>query len=327
MNKRIVKITCLFLLLVSIISLASCKLDLNEHRTMEHGVDITIPDDWKTHFMYPESVPSLHFGYDGINVLASSTADHYTFVKNDFRKISDAWEAFLIPFKDDYIITKATKQMNETMSARLGSEYLPLDEMMEDPNNPGHFIKQESSMEYLMVCFGSDGSRYSCSFRTYVSGNKRYYGYAYTGNLEIKLNMPIMVYKDPTTNEKKLLLLPLPFDTKYTVSNNARLEAILKRDSYLDESNYIFDYPETYHKDHYVIGRSDKETKEEKHKYELDEKIVFIEEWYKKYCAWEEIDEMLYVEYAGARFMVNFDAGSGKEAFSLKYVGPAILNE
>lgn len=323
MKKRITKITAVFLLIVCTIFLASCKLDLNEHRTMEHGVDITIPADWKAHFMYPESVPSLHFGYDGINVLASSTDDHYTFVKNDFRKISDAWEAFLIPFKDDYIITRATKQMNETVSARLGSEYLPLDEMIKDPNNPNKMIKQESSMEYLMVCFGTDGTRYSCSFRTYVSEGKRYYGYAYTGNLEIKLNMPIMVIKDPQTNEKKFLLLPLPFDTKYTVSNNARLDAVLKRDSYLEESNYLFDYPETYHKDHYVIGRSDKETKEEKQKYTLEEKVTFIEAWYKKYCAYEEIDGKLYVEYAGARFMVNFDAGSEREAFSLEYKGPA----
>ena len=323
MKNKLLKAISIVLIVISLGLLSSCNLFKNESITMEHGVDITIPDDWKSYFLYPEDVPSLHFGYDTINVLKSSTKDHYTFVKNDFYAISDAWMEFLVKFKnDDYIITKATKQMNETVSARLGSEYLPLDEMMEDPSNPGHFIKQETSMEYLMVCFGEDGTRYSCSFRTYVSGSKRYFGYAYTGNLEIKLNMPVMVIKDG--DAKKLVLLPLPFDTKYSVSNNQRLDSIIKKDSYLDESNYIFDYPTTYHKEHYVIDRSDKTTNEEKHQYSKEEKITFIEAWYMKYCKGEYIDDVLYVEYAGARFSVNFDAGSGKEAFSLKYVGPAI---
>ncbi len=318
MNKKIVKIFMCLIMLISLLLLSSCNILKNKYVTMEHGVDITIPDEWKEHFLYPNDVPSLHFGYDGINVLEASTKDHYTFVQNDFYAISDAWGEYLKEFKDNYIITKATKQTNETITARLGGEFLPLDEMMEDPNKPGTFIKQESSMEYLMVCFDEDGTRYSCSFRTFVSGGKRYFGYAYTGNLEIKLNMPIMVVKE--NNEKKLLLLPLPFDTKYTVSNNARLDAVLKKDSYLNETNYIFDYPTTYTKDDFVIeGSSDKKTE-----WTIEQKQQFIEEWYIKYCHGEYIDDILYVEYAGARYSVNFDAGTSKEAFSLKYVGQAI---
>lgn len=317
MKNKILKIFVCLLMLISLSLFTSCSIFKNKYVTMEHGVDITIPDDWKSHFIYPNDVPSLHFGYDGINVLEASTKDDYTFVENDFYAISDAWGQYLAQFKDDYIITKATKQTNETVSARLGGEFLPLDETMEDPNNPGHFIKQECSMEYLMVCFGEDGSRYSCSFRTFVSGGKRYFGYAYTGNLEIKLNMPVMVVKDGDV--KKLLLLPLPFDTKYTVSNNARLDSILKKDSYLKESNYIFDYPTTYTKDHYVIEGSEDVKKE----YSVEEKQKFITDWYIKYCNGKYENDVLYVEYAGARYSVNFDAGSGKEAFSLKYVGPA----
>lgn len=317
MKNRTIKIFVCFMMIISLGLLSSCGIFKNKYVTMEHGVDITIPDDWKAHFLYPNDVPSLHFGYDGINVLEASTKDHYTFVENDFYAISDAWGAYLKEFKDDYIITKATKQTNETVSARLGSEFLPLDKEMEDPNNPGHFIEQECSMEYLIVCFDEDGTRYSCSFRTFVSSGKRYYGYAYTGNLEIKLNMPVMVIKE--NNEKKLLLLPLPFDTKYTVSNNARLDSILKKDSYMEASNYIFDYPTTYSKDDYVIEGSD-ETKKE---LSIEQKQKFIEDWYIKYCNGKYEDGVLYVEYAGARFSVNFDAGKNKEAFSLSYVGAA----
>jgi hypothetical protein len=317
MNKKVLKIFISSIVFLSLLLVSSCGIFKNKYITMEHGVDITVPDEWKEHFLYPNEVPSLHFGYDGINVLEASTKDHYTFVQNDFYAISDAWGMYLKEFKDNYIITKATKQTNETISARLGGEFLPLDEMMEDPNNPGTFIKQESSMEYLMVCFDEDGTRYSCSFRTFVSNGKRYFGYAYTGNLEIKLNMPIMVIKE--NNEKKLLMLPLPFDTKYTVSNNARLDAILKKDSYLKEDNYIFDYPTTYTKDDYVIeGSKDKKTE-----WTIEQKQKFIEDWYIKYCHGEYIDGTLYVEYAGARYTVNFDAGKSKEAFSLKYVGKA----
>lgn len=313
MKSKLFKITLCFITIIAITLLSSCNMFKNKYVTMEKGVDITVPDDWKSHFMYPEQVPTLHFGYDGINVLEASTKDHYTFVSNDFYEISDAWGEFLKEHKDDYIITRATKQTNETVSARFGGEFLPLDETLEDGKT-----KQECSMEYLMVCFQEDGTRYSCSFRTFVSGGKRYFAYAYTGNLEIKLNMPIMVIKQD--NEKKLLLLPLPFDTKYTVSNNARLDAILRRDSYLEEENYIFDYPTTYHSEHYVIEGS-KESKEE---YTLEQRQQMIEEWYIKYCNGKVEDGLLYIEYAGARYSVNFDAGSGKEAFSLKYLGPSI---
>ena len=324
MKKKIIKIISSLVILIAVLMLSSCGAFQNKSVTMPHGVDITVPDDWKAHFLYPESVPSLHFGYDNINVLKSSTQDHYTFVKNDFRLISDAWADYLMTFKDgNYVITKATKQMNEVVSARLGGEYLPLDELIEDPNNPGIYIKQECSMEYLFVGFTDDGTRYSCNFRTFVSEGKRYYGYAYTGNLEIKLNMPVMVIKD-NHGEKKLVLLPLPFDTKYKVSNNQRLDAILKRDSYMDEENYIFEYPTTYDKDHYILENNNSSTNEEKQEYSQEEKVTFVEQWYIKYCNGKYEEGMLYVEYAGARFRVNFDAGKETPAFSLTYVGAAI---
>ena len=304
MKKRIIKIFACFVIVLCIGLLTSCRIFKNEYTTMPNGVNITVPDELKKHFVYPDNVPSLHFGYDGINVLAASTPDHYTFVENDFYEISDEWGKFVTTFKDDHLITKVTKQTNETVSARLGGEFLPLDEFVDGK-------PQECSMEYLMICFAEDGSRYSCSFRTFVSGGKRYYGYSYTGNLEIKLNLPLQVVKMKDTGEKKLLLLPLPFDTKYSVSNNTRLEALLKKDTYLKESNYVFDYPE-----HYSNGK----TKEE---LTLDQRIEEITNWYKKYCVCEEIDYDLYVEYAGARFRVNFDAGKEKEGFSLIWVGDA----
>ena len=302
MKKRIIKLLLCFLMVLCLGGLSSCNIFKNKYVTMPNGVDITVPDELKEHFLYPESVPSLHFGYNNINVLEASTVDHYTFVENDFYQISDEWAKFVTKFKDDHVMTKITKQTNETVSARLGGEFLPLDEYVDG-------IEQECSMEYLMVCFDEDGSRYSCSFRTFVSGGKRYFGYSYTGNLEIKLNLPLQVIK--VDNEKKFLLLPLPFDTKYTVSNNARLEALLKKDTYLKESNYVFDFPE-----HYSNGK----TKDDLNK---AQKIEEISNWYIKYCKGEYIEDELYVEYAGARFKVNFDAGDEKEAFSLKYIGDA----
>ena len=330
MKKKLIKIIVCFLMLIGICFLSSCNLFKNKYTTMENGVDITVPDDWKQHFLYPEDVPSMHFGYNGINVLSASTKDHYTLVENDFYKQSDAFAKFLSSFGfsrlpedidvDDYnyIITKATKRSEENVSARTkGKNTLKLDQLMEDPNRRGSFIAQECSMEYLVVGFGEDGTRYSCSFRTFVSDGKRYYAFAWTGNLEIKMNMPIMVVKE--NDEKKLLLLPLPYDTKYTVSNNARLDAIMKKDSYLDESNYVFDYPNVFYHTDYVIDGSEEKLPE----YTPEQKRELVIKWYEKYCKGEYIEGVFYVEYAGARFIVNLDAGSSKDAFSLKYVGPA----
>jgi hypothetical protein len=127
-----------------------------------------------------------------------------------------------------------------------------------------------------------------------------------------------MVVKDES-GEKKLVLLPLPFDTKYTISNTTRLDALLKQDSYLKESNYVFEYPTTYHDKHYVVEGST----QVKHEFDILDRHEFIKQWYEKYCKGEYIDGVFYVEYAGARFIVNLDAGSSKDAFSLKYVGPA----
>lgn len=302
MKKKTIKVLFLFLMIICIMGLTSCNIFKNRYVTMPNGVDITVPEELTKYFLYPENVPSLHFGYNNINVLEASTVDHYIFVNNDFYQISDEWANFVASYKDDHVMTKVTKQTNETTSARLGGEYLPLDEYVDG-------VKQECSMEYLMVCFGDDGTRYSCSFRTFVSGGKRYYGYSYTGNLEIKINIPLQVIK--VDGEKKLLLLPLPFDTKYTVSNSLKTDSLMKKDTYLNEDNYIFDFPENY---------SNGKTQDT---LSLNEKIEEISNWYIKYCSGKYIDEELYVNYAGARFKVDFDAGKEKEAFSLKYIGPA----
>lgn len=343
MRKRILKLIVCFLLLICFSFLSSCRLFKNEYVTMEHGVVLTVPDDWKEYFLYPNEVPSYYFGYDGINVLASSTKDHYTFVENDFYLQSDAFNKFLSTFgfgrissfeneknyylgskpnlldEYNYVITKATKRTEESQAGRTKGEHtLKLDQFMEDPNNLGQFVAQECSIEYLIVCFGPDGTRYSCSFRTFVSEQVRYYAYAWTGNLEIKMHLPLMVIEE--NDVRKFLLLPLPYDTKYIVSNNVYLESILKKESYLDESNYVFDYPTAFSRTDFVIDGTDEKLPE----YSPEQKRDYVIEWYKKYCKGEYVEGVFYIEYAGARFIVNLDAGNEKrDAFSLKYVGPA----
>ncbi len=320
MIRRFIKTSVLILFASFVFILSSCNMFKNESIEMPNGVDISIPDDWKEHFLCPDDVPSLHFGYDKINVLSASTKDHYTFVNNDFYAISDAWEKFLIEHKDRYIITRASKQENEKYpgSARFGGEMIPLAEFIDDEKR----VKQECSMEYLIVCFGEDGTRYSCSFRTFVGEkngvSKRYYGYSYTGNLEIRLNLSVMVIKEDS-GEKKLVLLPLPFDTKYTISNTTRLDALLKQDSYLKESNYVFEYPTTYHDKHYVVEGSN----QVKHEFDILDRQEFIKQWYEKYCngVRDELDVSMYIEYAGVRFRVDF--GSEEEGFKLTYISKA----
>ncbi len=288
------------LLLVVLLSLVSC--GNNDATTYENGIDITVSKGLKSSFINPEQLPVLHFDYNNVKAVEESDGAAYFFVKNDQYELSDKFAAHLSQYSTDQIIViSSSLQTYDKGSAKFGSDKLKLDDVLENGE------KQEYSTEYQIVAVTSNGTRYSYQYRTFLSGGKRYYIYRYVSNMGISLEQSLMVVKDGSDN--KLLLLPLPFDTKYEVSGNAlNKKSLLEKDTYLDEKYYKFAYPS------YLDGK------------EESEKISLIKEWYQKYCNGKTDSYGRYViNYLESNFLVEFeikDAGNtrDKEGFKLTYL-------
>lgn len=296
------KILLLFLCIFIFSSFQSCKIT-NQYKTYEDGYDIKIAAELENHMLYLESLPILHFDMKNVNV--STTSENYklVLVNNDYYLVSDAIANHLSYFQDNYVILDNTPQTNESKKAKFGDVELPLDDVIEDGT------KQEYSREIRMVAWTADGTRYSYQFRTFVSGGKRYYAFCYSSPLTMALEQSLMVIRQNGKN--KLLLIPLPFDTKYEVSgSNLTTEALLEKDTYLNDKFNTYLYPD------YLSTKS------------LDEKIEVIKLWYEKHCNGIQTDDDFIIEYAGGRFIVEFDrtkedgmTGNMNPAFGLKYIG------
>ena len=108
------------------------------------------------------------------------------------------------------------------------------------------------------------------------------------------LEQPFMVIKRDGQN--KIVLLPLPYDTKYTVSGtNTKSETILKKDTYVDTLTdsdcYTFCYPSYWY---------NQTTNEE-------ELIKLAKEWYKEHCFGEETSDGFVITYLGVKFKIEFN--------------------
>lgn len=296
-----VLLTIVFFVLT--LALQSCKIT-NQYKTYEDGYDIKIASELTDYMLYPTSLPLLHFDMKDVNVSTTSTNYKLVLVSNDFYKVSDAYELNMKNNLEGYVILENISQTNETELAKFGSENLKIDKELLDGT------PQSSSKEIRLVGWTNSGTRYSYQFRTFVSNKKRYFAFCYSTPLVMSLEQSLMVVKIDGKN--KLLLIPLPFDTKYEVSgSNLTLEALTKKDTYLDEKFNTFLYPES-------LKRKT-----------LEEKKASIRVWYETYCNGALIDDSFIIEYAGARFEVIFDAlkedgatGKMQEAFRLNYIGP-----
>lgn len=301
------KLSILLLIIISLMTLQGCKIR-NESKNYPNGFDITVSEELVEYFIYKESIPKLHFDYNNVNVTTTSVNSHYILVNNDFYKASDAWEKHLSMYdKDEMLIIQQLDQTDDKGSAKFGSEKLKLDEVDEYGN------EQVCSKEIRMVAWNKEtnGTRFSYQHRTFVSGGKRYYIYCYSTSLSVCLEQSLMVVR--VNNQNKLLLVPLPYDTKYEVSgSNLTIDALVNKDTYLATRYRRFAYPS------YLSN------------YSLDEKITKVKEWYTTYCDGYILGDMFIINYAGARYEVKFnvtkkDSSTGDEldAFELLYLGDA----
>ncbi len=298
--KKIVSILSIFTLTLV---MSSCSLLKNKYVTMTNGVDITIPNEYKEHMLLPNHIPSIHFDLENVRISTDSTNSLVRFVQNDPYVLSDAMANHLSRYSNDQIIETRRVEREEKKGAKLGSDYLPIDEGTQ-------------SLEKIIIATQDDGTRVSYSFRTFQSNGKIYYAYSYTENMSIALEMPLMVVKEE--NMKKLVLLPIPYNTKYIVGGyNIELDSLLKKDQYLDttkENYYIFNYP-TYLK---AINTDSS--------YLINE----VKNWYIKHCNGHFEENQFIIEYLGVKFWIDFDQEKFNNdtekiepAFQIKYIGIA----
>lgn len=296
--KKIVSILSIFILTLV---MNSCSLLKNKYITMANGVDITIPNEYKEHMLLPNHIPIIHFDLENVRISTDSTNSLVRFVQNDPYILSDAMANHLSRYTNNQIIETRSVEREEKKGAKLGSDYLPIDE-------------GTKSLEKIIIATQNDGTRISYSFRTFQSSGKIYYAYSYTENMSIALEMPLMVVREKDI--KKLVLLPIPYNTKYIIGGyNIELDSLLKKDQYLDttkENYYIFNYP-TYLK---AINADTS--------YLINE----VKDWYIKHCNGHFEDNQFVIEYLGVKFWIDFnqeklnsDTEKIEPAFQIKYIG------
>lgn len=298
-----IRLSILLLVVVLLFTSSSCTSCINKYEEMPNGVTLNVSSEIKD-YLVQKTLPSLHFDYNGVRVMMEAHGSACFFVSNDQYVLSDKFGEHLSKYKKEQIyVVSAIDQEYDDGEALFDGKKLTLDEKDEFGN------EQKYSKEYQLVITDLDGTRYSYQFRTFVSESKRYYIFRYSSNMGISMEQPLMVVKGED-NKNKLVLIALPFETKYEVGpNNIKLEALLEKETYLDEK---------YNK--YAYSDSIKDLPD-------NERRAKVMDWYKTYCngRYNEQNEFVF-EYYGASFKVEFgitDAGNerNKDGFKLTYLG------
>lgn len=297
------KHTILLFLLILSLTLTSCKCRLtNKYKVMPNGVDITVKEEFLNHMLRKDTVPVIHFDYNNVRISEDLSDNSIVyFVQNDQLALSDAFAQHLSQYTTDQLIEARVVERDEKGKAILGKEKYPIDE-------------GTKSLEKIVIATRNDGTRVSYSYRTFTSGGKVYYAYTYIENMSIALEMSFMTVID--NNVRKLVLLPLPYDTKYIVGGrNLDVEKVITKDEYLnttEENFYIFNYSP------YLQSiTTDK-----------DELISLVKDWYIKYCNGHIENDQFVIEYLGVKFSVNFDmqklnntTEKVEPAYKIDYIG------
>lgn len=298
-----IRIICVVLALIIVCFGSSCTSCINKYEEMPNGVTLNVSSEIKE-YLIQKDLPSLHFDYNGVRVMMESQGSACFFVSNNQYELSDKFAEHLSQYsKDQITVVSSLAQSYDHEEAIFDGKKLPLDDV-DEFGNP-----QEFSNEYQLVITNIDGTRYSYQFRTFYSGGKRYYIYRYSSNMGISMEQPLMVLPG-SDGKNKLALIALPYETKYEVGpTNIKLEALIEKDTYIDEKYYKFAYPNSI-KD---LADSDRREK--------------VKEWYKTYCnGYEDANGVFSFSYYGAIFQVEFgitDAGNerNKDGFKLVYIG------
>lgn len=297
-----IRVFCIVLAILIVMLSSSCTSCINKYEEMPNGVTLNVSDEI-SEYLVQKDLPSLHFNYKGVRVMMEAHGSACFFVSNNQEELSDKFGEHLSKYsKDQIYVVSSVSQSYDAGEANFDGGKKKLDEFDEFGN------KQEFSNEYQLVIAEKDGTRFSYQFRTFYSGGKRYYIYRYSSNMGISMEQPLMVV--PGENGKnKLVLITLPFETKYEVGpTNIKLEALIEKDTYTDEKYRKFAYPNSI-KD---LSENERQAK--------------VKQWYTTFCnGFEDEEGVFSFTYYGETFKVEFgvtDAGNerNKAGFKLIYV-------
>lgn len=261
------------------------------YKTMpDRQLVVTVPEEYVSYLIYKDDLPKLVVPFSqNVNVASFSQSNYYVLTKNDDLDISKDIAKFIQAYNEKSIVTKRIDTPTEEKEAKLGGREFPLD---------------SPSYDYRRIITTDDGTRFSMEYREFTSGGITYYGWTYHSGITITMEMPLMVMR--SNNEFKLMLLPLPYDTRYEVSGSLKLDKVLSS-KYLDESYYMFHYPNSMNN------------------LSLEEKENRVKNWYIEHTNGRYEQDQFVITYLGNDFIIQFgvtkadkDTGAQKDAFKIK---------
>lgn len=262
------KIYTIVLFILTIITLSSC----GKTYAYKNEIKMTLTSEWIETITHKGAVPYRLFNFDGtLNVYETSTSMGYVFTKNDNYFLSSALEKHLKEVvKDNYIIVEAKEQGYDKDYAVFGKEKKPIDE-------------GTKSMEYSIVTWDNDGTRYSYLYRKFTSGGVDYYIYCYHTGITMSIDIPLLVQK--VDEKQQIFMISLPYDTRYTLNVNTKIKSLKNKAEYLEDKYHHFNYPDYLTEENRVSG---------------------VKNWYINYCHGEEVNGLFTFIYLGIKYKVEF---------------------
>lgn len=241
MKKILVGILLCFVLL-----LTGCS---NELKSNPNGVKLYLNDEIIKYMPYEKDVVPFFVFSEGMN-LNTIKYSRFTFQEilsgNDDFIVSDAISDLLNEYQDN-IYTKidtqtisSTTRMNRIKivngKPKVIKEKLPVDEVFTSDDKKQKVVYDEVAFVLL-----ENGLQLSIEYRRFNSNGKTYYAWRYTRSITLYLHYPLMVYKNEE-GKNRLIILPLPNYTKYSVGPQLALKSLIEEDTYLKESYYNFSF-------------------------------------------------------------------------------------
>ena len=109
MKRRI--ILCLIITLTLL--LTSCGNLRNNFIEMPNGVDITVSEDFMPYMANKDTLPVIHFDYNGVRISDMSTAARVIFVQNDQFELSEKFKNHLSQYTSDQIVITRSVEREE----------------------------------------------------------------------------------------------------------------------------------------------------------------------------------------------------------------------
>lgn len=244
---KIFKMKKMILLLLIPLLVTGCKCSFLEQEVITHEgkLELTIPEEYYEYLDYNrEDIPSFVWHFEGTLNTAKTNlkANEVMFHSNDDFKLSKIIKELLDSYRDQHrlsVLTVKEEKENETF---LNKEV--------DGKWEKVYLRPEGNIMYNEVAYISlsNGLKLSLDYRRFdvkdEEGNlETYYAWQYSQGIRMILHFPFQVIKKGEV--KRLVILNLYDQTKYTIGTHNSLKAILKDDKYFEDEGFRkFFYPE-----------------------------------------------------------------------------------